>query len=790
MPNRIPPFLFRSVRGRLVLLVAALVLPVIALACAMVVQAYRNERSAVATTMLGTARAVSGEADEAVQESALLLDALSTSGDLARDNFAALDATARRALRGDARWFVVLTPVGQQLVNTRFSPGTPLPKVALSPELLTAARAGHLYVSDHETSPAVSGLVLHVSRPYERDGHLKYILTMTIPPAALAQALDVERYAPGKIVAMLDRHGIIIARSHNPGQFLGRRATPEIVRAITTQQEGIVDTTSMEHTAVLTAFSRAKCGWTTVIAVSKSQLYAGSRRVLAWGGIGSVVLILIAITMAVWIGRALVRSTDLLLAEAAALARGQMPANVSTGLDESDFVSRAMRRTAGTLLRRTHTLEVLTRTNARLVAERDLQRILQQVTDAGRELSRADFGAFFYEVADDGRPPQLLHTVSGTVQAGFAAPKAAGGRDALEPLFAGAAVVRAADITAEPETARRLERLGFATDRLRVRSLLALPVTDGNSAIIGAALFGHREPGVFTRETEDVLGGLISEATLAIDNAKLYHALALELDAKSRAEAELRGAQQRLSEHAQELERRVAERTASLREAVSQMEEFSYTVSHDLRGPLRAMHAFADALVEDYAPKLDATARDYIGRIQRASRRMEQLTTDLLSYSRIARAEVRLEPVDLDRLVRSTVEHYGELHAEAANVRIDSPLLPVRAHPPSLTQCVANLLTNAAKFVKPGEKPDITVRTEQRDGHVRLWVEDKGIGINPAYQKQLFRIFERLPNPHAYEGTGVGLAIVRRAAEKMGGTCGVESDGLSGSRFWVELTAA
>lgn len=790
MPHRVPPFLFRSVRGRLVLLVAALVLPVIGLAGAMVVQAYRNERSAVANTILGTARAVSGEADEAVQESALLLDALSTSGDLANDNFAALDATARRALRGDARWFVVLDPDGQQRVNTRLSPGTPLPKVNLSPDLLAAARAGKPYVSDHETTPEVAGLVLHVSRPYERDGHLKYILTMTIPPAALEQALDVERYAPGKIVAMLDRRGVVIARSHNPARFLGRPAKPEIIRAITTHREGILDTTTLEQTPVLTAFSRAKCGWTTAIAVPKSQLYVGSRRVLAWGGIGSIVLILIAVTMAVWIGQALVRSTDLLLAEAAALGRGEIPGNMSTGLDEPDFVSRAMRRTAATLLRRTHTLEVLMRTNARLVGERDLQRILQYVTDAGRELSRAEFATLLYEVDTEGGERRRLHIVSGAAESERAA-GASGQRDALlAPLFAAGPVVLAADIGAEPQRRRQLEQLGFAVERMHVRSLLALPVTGRHGETIGAALFGHPEPGVFTQETADVLAGLISEGTIAVENAKLYHALARELDAKSRAEAELRVAQQRLSEHAQDLERRVAERTASLREAVTQMEEFSYTVSHDLRGPLRAMHAFADALVEDYGPKLDATARDYIGRIQRASRRMEQLTTDLLSYSRVARAEVRLEPVDLDRVVRGTVEHYAELHSGMANVRIASPLLPMRAHEPSLTQCVANLLTNAAKFVRPGEKPDITVRTERRDGDVRLWIEDRGIGIKPAFQKQLFRMFERLPNPQAFEGTGVGLAIVRKAAEKMGGRCGVESDGVTGSRFWIELPAA
>jgi signal transduction histidine kinase len=136
------------------------------------------------------------------------------------------------------------------------------------------------------------------------------------------------------------------------------------------------------------------------------------------------------------------------------------------------------------------------------------------------------------------------------------------------------------------------------------------------------------------------------------------------------------------------------------------------------------------------------------------------------------------------------VEHYSELQPAVANVHLVAPLHSVRAHEPSLTQCVANLLINAVKFVKPGERPDVTVRTEARGDRVRIWVEDRGIGISPRFQSRLFRIFERVATDSKYEDTGVGLAIVRKATEKMGGTCGVESDGVNGSRFWIELGAA
>jgi signal transduction histidine kinase len=259
---------------------------------------------------------------------------------------------------------------------------------------------------------------------------------------------------------------------------------------------------------------------------------------------------------------------------------------------------------------------------------------------------------------------------------------------------------------------------------------------------------------------------------------------------KTDAERQLREARDRLHDYAQELERKVEERTASWREAAAQMEEFSYTVSHDLRGPLRAMSGFAAVLLDDHAASLDAQGREYLQRIGRASERMDRLTSDLLRYSRVAREDLQRERVALEPLVRGLIWNYEELNPKRTDVALVCPMADVLAHETSLTQAMANLVTNAAKFVKPGERPQITVRTERRDGRVRVWVEDKGVGINPKHQERLFRIFERAHANQGYDGTGVGLAIVRKVVERSGGTCGVESDGVSGSRFWIELDAA
>lgn len=253
------------------------------------------------------------------------------------------------------------------------------------------------------------------------------------------------------------------------------------------------------------------------------------------------------------------------------------------------------------------------------------------------------------------------------------------------------------------------------------------------------------------------------------------------------AQEKLRGAQEQLQRHAAELEQKVEERTASLRVAIAQMEEFSYSVSHDLRAPLRAMDAYAQVLLEDYGDRLDATARGYIERIRRGSRRMDALTRDVLAYSRVARAEAPLEPLDPERILREVISEYVELQVPAAEVEIVAPLHRVMGHEAALGQGFANLMTNAAKFIAPGVRPHIRVRSEARGERVRLWVEDNGIGIAPADQARLFRVFERMSNAQPYEGTGIGLAILRKSIEKMGGACGVESDGRNGSRFWIEL---
>jgi signal transduction histidine kinase len=235
----------------------------------------------------------------------------------------------------------------------------------------------------------------------------------------------------------------------------------------------------------------------------------------------------------------------------------------------------------------------------------------------------------------------------------------------------------------------------------------------------------------------------------------------------------------------------VSERTASLREAIAQMEEFSYTISHDLRAPVRAMQCYAEVLMEDYGGELDDHAKKYLERIIHSGVRMDRLIQDILTYSRLSRREIKLQPISLDRLTRDIVTQYLEMKPTSGlEIKVDEKLTPVVGHEASLSQAISNLLNNAIKFIAPGQQPRVHVWTERRNSDVRLWVEDNGIGIKPEYQHRLFNVFERVHPEKNYEGTGIGLAIVRKAAERMGGKAGVESNGVDGSKFWIQLPAA
>lgn len=261
----------------------------------------------------------------------------------------------------------------------------------------------------------------------------------------------------------------------------------------------------------------------------------------------------------------------------------------------------------------------------------------------------------------------------------------------------------------------------------------------------------------------------------------------LDISRLKRTEEELTHAKEELTRTNANLESLVAERTAKLHELVGELEHFSYTITHDMRAPLRAMRGYSELLREPRSQQEQERQSEFLRRITISAQRMDALITDALSYSQAIRRDLPLGDVDTGALLRGMLDTYPELQGMRACISIEGDLPIVVGNEAGLTQCFSNLLSNALKFVRPGRVPEIRVWAEEREGWARICVEDKGIGIPAAMLPRVFDMFSRASRD--YEGTGIGLALVRKVTQRMGGRVGVESDESSGSRFWIELKA-
>ena len=264
--------------------------------------------------------------------------------------------------------------------------------------------------------------------------------------------------------------------------------------------------------------------------------------------------------------------------------------------------------------------------------------------------------------------------------------------------------------------------------------------------------------------------------------------IARNVTEQKKIERALAQAEASLRQHAEDLERRVQERTAKLQETIQSLDGFCYSIAHDLRAPLRAVGGFSNELFKDYNHLLDDPGKDYLKRIRSAAARMDQLILDLLRFGRLNTAELPAQTVKLEEVVRTAlVPLEEEIKSKRAHINIKAPLLEVRANSVMVEQAVANLVANALKFVPRNIEPHVDIWTEKRDGMVRLSIQDNGIGIKPDHVKKLFQPFVRLVNGSDYPGTGIGLAIVRKGVERMGGQVGLTSIPKEGSCFWIEL---
>ena len=317
------------------------------------------------------------------------------------------------------------------------------------------------------------------------------------------------------------------------------------------------------------------------------------------------------------------------------------------------------------------------------------------------------------------------------------------------------------DVTSHPWTRENTR----AYTSIGVSAFIAQPYRDAGHASI-LLLVTESTPRVWTPDEKKLVEDVVARVWPMVERARSERAL--------------------VEAHA-ELEQRVIERTAGLRAAIADLEAYSYGISHDLRAPLRAMQTYAGILAEECGEKVGEEGREHLRRIMAASERMDRLIRDVLVFSRTATAESVLEPVDLSVLTEEVIDTYPALSALRDDIVVRLPLGAAEGNPAALTQCLANLLGNAIKFVAPQVRPKVEMWSEVIGDRLRLYVRDNGVGIAPELHEKIFGVFYRGHTSIDASGTGIGLAIVRKAVERMGGRVGLESAVGAGSTFWLDL---
>lgn len=237
-----------------------------------------------------------------------------------------------------------------------------------------------------------------------------------------------------------------------------------------------------------------------------------------------------------------------------------------------------------------------------------------------------------------------------------------------------------------------------------------------------------------------------------------------------------------------ELEERVRQRTAQLEAANKELETFAYTVSHDLKAPLRGIDGYSQLLSEDYAEILDDEGRTFLRNIRNGTRQMSTLIDDLLAYSRMERQVLQHQPIDVNALVKAVLtERNQDIREFGAVLRVDLPPLKVCADLDGLAMVLRNLLENALKFSHQQTPPVIAIGGRQTGDTAILWIRDNGIGFAMKFHDRIFDIFQRLQRSEDYPGTGIGLALVRKAMQRMEGRVWAESIPGQGATFFLEL---
>ncbi|ULJ81572.1 ATP-binding protein (plasmid) [Rhizobium sp. C104] len=430
------------------------------------------------------------------------------------------------------------------------------------------------------------------------------------------------------------------------------------------------------------------------------------------------------------------------------------------------------RETEMALRERTRALEILNRAGADLARENDLEKVVQLVTDAGVELTGAQFGAFFYNVINPSGESYMLYTLSGVPREAFSKFPMPRNTAVFAPTFLGEGIVRSADITQDSRYGKNEPRRGMPEGHLPVRSYLAVPVISRTGEVIGGLFFGHADIGVFDAASESGLAGLAGEAAVAIDNARLFDAVQRELQERRRAEEALKELNANLEHLVKQKTEELTQNAEALRQAqkLEAIGQLTGEVAHDFNNLLQIIVGNLDTLTRNLPPEA--------GRLRRAAsqamngaRRAAALTQRLLAFAR--RQPLDPKPIDTNSLIRGMSELLHRTLGEIYNIEVvlAAGLWKAEADPNELESALLNLAINARDAMPDGGKLTIETFNAHLDEayasshaevipgqYTAISVSDTGTGMDTETLSHVFEPF--FTTKDQGKGTGLGLSQV------------------------------
>jgi PAS domain S-box-containing protein len=334
-------------------------------------------------------------------------------------------------------------------------------------------------------------------------------------------------------------------------------------------------------------------------------------------------------------------------------------------------------------------------------------------------------------------------------------------------------VIQAANLDAE--LLEIVEKIGFS-------SVMTVPVVARGNVLGALTLVWAESKHHYSDEDLSIAEELGRRAGIAIDNAQLY--LAAQRDVRERKLAE-----EQVRKLNGELEKRVEERTRELRAAMDELEGFCYSVSHDLRAPMRSLSGNSRMLIEDFGGQLSEAGREHLQRISLAASKMGELVDDLLQFSRLGRAHLSFRLVNLSELAEAAATTYRTQNPESNAVVVIQPGLEACGDPNVLALAIQNLFDNALKYSSKVEQPKVEFGADQKNDETIYFIRDNGVGFDMKYAPKIFEPFQRLHRDAEYPGTGIGLANVHRVVARHGGHIWAEAVPGQGATFRFTLCA-